>query len=105
MFHHSSLPYFVSHNTSWCVLSSRLEFQSHCGRLNTQLEYKQGQLEQQKKKSRKIEENIEKEQRTTTELNKVFNLFFVLCHLDSPPVLQWQVEVLLNMVILSQQDE
>lgn len=59
---------------SSALFSSRLvrfEFQSHCGRLNTQLEYNQSQLEQEKKKCRKIEENVEKEERTANELKKV----------------------------------
>lgn len=50
----------------------RFEFQSHCGRLNTQLEYNQSRLEQEKKKCRKIEENVEKEERTANELKKVY---------------------------------
>lgn len=49
----------------------RFEFQSHCGRLNTQLEYNHSRLEQEKKKCRKIEENVEKEERTASELKKV----------------------------------
>lgn len=35
------------------------------------LEYNQNRLEQEKKKCRKIEENVEKEERTANELKKV----------------------------------
>lgn len=72
MFLHScSRPALV---TSQLIIRSydfRFEFQSHCGRLNTQLEYNQSRLEQEKKKCGKIEENVEKEERTADELKKV----------------------------------
>lgn len=49
----------------------RLEFESHCARLNAQLEYEQNQLEQLKKKLHKMEECIEEEERTVAERRKV----------------------------------
>lgn len=56
-----------------CFLYSlfRLEFESHCARLNAQLEYEQNQLEQLKKKLQKMEESIDKEERTMAEQRKV----------------------------------
>uniref|UniRef100_A0A8D0A7S4 Structural maintenance of chromosomes protein 1B-like n=1 Tax=Sander lucioperca TaxID=283035 RepID=A0A8D0A7S4_SANLU len=49
----------------------RLEFETQCTRLNAQLEYKQDQLAQQKKKLHKMEEIIDKEDRTMAEQRKV----------------------------------
>lgn len=56
-----------------CFLCSsfRLEFESHCARLNAQREYEQNQLEQLKKKVKKMEESIDKEAKTMTEQMKV----------------------------------
>ncbi|XP_078112662.1 structural maintenance of chromosomes protein 1B isoform X1 [Sander vitreus] len=48
----------------------RLEFETQCTRLNAQLEYKQDQLAQQKKKLHKMEEIIDKEDRTMAEQRK-----------------------------------
>ncbi|XP_034735196.1 structural maintenance of chromosomes protein 1B [Etheostoma cragini] len=48
----------------------RLEFETQCTRLNAQLEYKQDQLAQQKKKLHKMEEIIDKEDRAIAEQRK-----------------------------------
>uniref|UniRef100_A0A3Q3WRR2 Structural maintenance of chromosomes protein n=1 Tax=Mola mola TaxID=94237 RepID=A0A3Q3WRR2_MOLML len=48
----------------------RLEFESQCTRLNAQLEYEQNQLEQQKKKCRKMEETLEKVESVMAEMRK-----------------------------------
>lgn len=69
--------FYVSSLLCYCFIAAhhpgdfRFEFQSHCGRLNMALEYNQNRLEQEKKKCRKIEENVEKEDRTANELKKV----------------------------------
>lgn len=69
--------FYVSSLLCCCFIAAhhpgdfRFEFQSHCGRLNMALEYNQNRLEQEKKKCRKIEENVEKEERTANELKKV----------------------------------
>ncbi|XP_062276792.1 structural maintenance of chromosomes protein 1B [Scomber scombrus] len=49
----------------------RLEFESHCARLNAQLEYNQEQLKQQKKKLQKMVDTIEEEERTVVDQRKV----------------------------------
>lgn len=49
----------------------RLEFERQFARLNTQLEYEQDQVEQLKKKLHKMEEIINKEERTMAEQRKV----------------------------------
>lgn len=51
--------------------SFRLEFESQCARLNAQREYEENQLEQEKKKLRKIEESIEEVERMTVEQREV----------------------------------
>ncbi|XP_032378601.1 structural maintenance of chromosomes protein 1B [Etheostoma spectabile] len=48
----------------------RLEFETQCTRLNAQLEYKQDQMAQQKKKLHKMEEIIDKEDRAIAEQKK-----------------------------------
>lgn len=69
--------FYVSSLLCYCFIAAhhpgdfRFEFQSHCGRLNMALEYNQNRLEQERKKCRKIEENVEKEERTANELKKV----------------------------------
>ncbi|XP_034390179.1 structural maintenance of chromosomes protein 1B isoform X2 [Cyclopterus lumpus] len=45
----------------------RLEFESQCTRLNARLEYEQDQLTQQRKKLQKMEETIDKEEKTMAE--------------------------------------
>lgn len=54
-----------------CDDATRFEFQSHCGRLNTQLEYNQTRLGQERNKCQKIEGNIARAERTADELKKV----------------------------------
>lgn len=49
----------------------RLEFESHCARLNTQLEYDQNHLEQQNLKLCKMEESIKKEESIMAEKKEV----------------------------------
>uniref|UniRef100_A0A7N6B1C2 SMC hinge domain-containing protein n=1 Tax=Anabas testudineus TaxID=64144 RepID=A0A7N6B1C2_ANATE len=53
------------------VEKKRLEFESHCTRLNAQLDYEQNQLEQLKKKLQKTEESFDKEEKTIAEQRKV----------------------------------
>ncbi|KAM7397139.1 hypothetical protein PAMP_020136 [Pampus punctatissimus] len=60
----------------------RLEFESHCARLNTQVEYEQEQLEQQRTNLHKMVETIDKEERTMAERRKVINLFTLICFTD-----------------------
>uniref|UniRef100_A0A7N6BNT7 Structural maintenance of chromosomes protein n=1 Tax=Anabas testudineus TaxID=64144 RepID=A0A7N6BNT7_ANATE len=52
------------------VEKKRLEFESHCTRLNAQLDYEQNQLEQLKKKLQKTEESFDKEEKTIAEQRK-----------------------------------
>lgn len=66
-----SEPNFPDWKMSQHVCSFSLEFESQRTCLKTQLEYEESQLNQQKKKLRKVEETIEQTRRALVEQKKV----------------------------------